>query len=129
VLLYSRWIEDRHWQVLKSIFFFGIPALMHGAISSFVRKGVRRALKAQGLGRYTPDEIYAMGVADVTAIAAQLGTKPLLLGGEPTGVDAAVWPVIAGILAPPFESPMKEAIQRHANLVACSQRMRARFFG
>jgi glutathione S-transferase len=129
VLLYSRWIEDRHWQVLRNTFFAGIPALLRGPISAQVRKGVRRALKAQGLGRHTPEEIYAMGVADLTAIAAQLGTKPFLLGAEPTSADAAVWPVIAGLQAPPFESPMKEAIQCHANLVDYSQRMRARFFG
>jgi glutathione S-transferase len=70
-----------------------------------------------------------MGVADVTAIAAQLGAKPFLLGAEPTSVDAVVWPLIAGTMVPQFESPMKEAIQRHANLVEYSKRMRARFFG
>ncbi len=86
-------------------------------------------LRAHGLGLHTRDEIYAMGAADVDAIATELGAKPFLLGSEPTSVDAAVWPYILGTLAPPFESPLKQAIQRHPNLVEYSERMRARFFG
>ncbi len=129
VMVYSRWIEDEHWPVFRDTLFTGIPAILRGAISSHLRKGVRRTLHAHGLGRHSRDEIYAMGAADVEAVAAQLGSKPFLVGAEPTSADAAVWPVIAGILVPPFESPVKQAIRRHANLVDYSERMRARFFG
>jgi len=70
-----------------------------------------------------------MGAKDVEAIAAELGTKPFLLGSEPTSVDAAVWPYIVGTLVPPFESPLKQTMQRYPNLVEYSERMRVRFFG
>jgi glutathione S-transferase len=130
VMVYSRWIEARNWPVLRDTFFGGVPAPLRGLVSSQIRKSVVRTLRAHGFGRHRPDEIYAMGAADIDAVAAELGEKPFLLGSEPTSADAAVYPVIAGILVPPqFESPAKEAVKRHANLVAYAERMRARFFG
>jgi glutathione S-transferase len=129
VLVYSRWIEDANWPVFRDTLFRGMPGFVRGLIGPQIRKRVRRMLRAQGLGLHTRDEIYAMAVADVEAIGAQLGTKPFLLGPEPTTVDAAVWPAIIGVLVPPLESPLKQAIQRHPALVEYAERMRARFFG
>ncbi|HEV3175349.1 MAG TPA: glutathione S-transferase family protein [Stellaceae bacterium] len=129
VVVYSRWIEDANWPVFRDTLFRGMPGVVRRLIGPQIRKRVGRMLRAQGLGLHTRDEIYAMAVADVEAIGAQLGTKPFLLGPEPTSVDAAVWPAIIGVLVPPPESPLKQAIQRHPALVEYAERMRARFFG
>jgi len=129
VVVYSRWIEDANWPVFRDTLFRGMPGVVRRLIGPQIRKRVGRMLRAQGLGLHSRDEIYAMAVADVEAIGAQLGTKPFLLGPEPTSVDAAVWPAIIGVLVPPLESPLKQAIQRHPALVEYTERMRARFFG
>jgi glutathione S-transferase len=129
VVVYSRWIEDANWPVFRDTLFRGMPGVVRRLIGPQIRKRVGRMLRAQGLGLHTRDEIYAMAVADVEAIGAQLGAKPFLLGPEPTSVDAAVWPAIIGVLVPPLESPLKQAIQRHPALVEYTERMRARFFG
>ncbi len=129
VLVYSRWIEEANWPLFRDTLFAGMPGILRGVLGPQIRKRVRSMLRAHGLGLHSRDEIYAMGAADVGAISTQLGTKPFLLGSEPTGVDAAVWPYILGTLVPPLESPLKQAIQKHPNLVAYSERMRARFFG
>jgi glutathione S-transferase len=129
VVVYSRWIEDANWPVFRDTLFRGMPGVVRRLIGPQIRKRVGRMLRAQGLGLHTRDEIYAMAVADVEAIGAQLGTKPFLLGPEPTSVDAAVWPAIIGVLVRPLESPLKQAIQRHPALVEYAERMRARFFG
>jgi len=129
VMVYSRWIEDANWPMLRDALFSVIPGPLRGLIAPQIRRRVRRMLRAQGIGLHSRDEIYAMGAKDVEAIAAELGTKPFLLGSEPTSVDAAVWPYIVGTLVPPFESPLKQAMQRQANLVEYSERMNARFFG
>jgi glutathione S-transferase len=129
VVVYSRWIENANWPVFRDTLFRGMPGVVRRLIGPQIRKRVGRMLRAQGLGLHTRDEIYAMAVADVEAIGAQLGAKPFLLGPEPTSVDAAVWPAIIGVLVPPLESPLKQAIQRHPALVEYAERMRARFFG
>ncbi len=129
VLVYSRWIEDANWPLFRDTLFAGMPGLVRGLIGPQVRKRVRRMLRAHGLGLHSRDEIYAMGAKDIDAVSTQLGAKPFLLGPEPASVDAAVWPYIVGTLVPPLASPLKQAIQKHANLVEYSERMRARFFG
>jgi glutathione S-transferase len=128
VLVYSRWIEEANWVLFRDNLFAGIPGFIRAVLGPQVRKRVRRMLRAQGLGLHSRDEIYAMGARDIDAISTQLGTKPFLLGSEPTSVDATVWPYIVGTLVPPFESPFKQAMQKRANLVEYSERMRARFF-
>lgn len=129
VLVYSRWIEEANWPLFRDTLFAGMPGFLRAVLGPQIRKRVRNMLRAQGLGLHSRDEIYAMGTKDIDALATQLGTKPFLLGTEPTSVDAAVWPYILGTLVPPLESPLKQAIQKHANLVEYSERMRARFFG
>jgi glutathione S-transferase len=129
VLVYSRWIEEANWRLFRDTLFAVMPGPLRYVIAPVARKRVRSMLHAQGLGRHSRDEIYAMGAKDVDAIATQLATKPFLLGPEPTSVDAVVWPYIVGTLVPPLESPLKQAIQKHANLVEYAERMRARFFG
>ncbi len=129
VLVYSRWIEEANWLLFRDNLFAGMPGFLRALLGPQIRKRVRSMLRAQGLGLHSRDEIYAMAAADVGAISVQLGTKPFLLGTEPTSVDATVWPNIVGTLVPPLESPFKQAIQKHPNLVQYSERMRARFFG
>jgi glutathione S-transferase len=128
VLVYSRWVEEANWLLFRDTLFAGMPGLLKSVMGPPIRQKVRRMLRAHGLGRHNRDEIYAMGAKDVDAISVQLGGKPFLLGAEPTSVDAAVWPYILGTLVPPLESPLKQAVQKHANLVAYSERMGARFF-
>ncbi len=129
VLVYSRWIEEANWRLFRDTLFSVMPGPLRYVIAPVARKRVRSMLWAHGLGRHSRDEIYAMGANDMDAISAQLGTKPFLLGPEPTSIDAAVWPYIAGTLVPLLESPLKQAIKRHANLVDYSERMNVRFFG
>ncbi|MGH7125778.1 MAG: glutathione S-transferase family protein [Stellaceae bacterium] len=129
VLVYSRWIEAANWPLFRANLLAGMPGFLRALLGPYIRKRVRSMLRAQGLGLHSRDEIYALGAKDIDAISTELGAKPFLLGSEPTSVDAAVWPYIVGTLVPPLESPLKQAIQKHPNLVEYSERMRERFFG
>ena len=50
------------------------------------------------------------------------------MGAEPCAADASVWSFVAGTLCPVFESPIRSAAERHANLVAYRDRGFARWF-
>jgi glutathione S-transferase len=129
VLVYSRWIEAANWPLFRDTLFASMPGFLRAVLGPPIRRRVGKMLRAQGLGLHSRDELYAMGAKDIEAISIQLGSKPFLLGSDPTSVDAAVWPYIVGTLVPPLESPLKQAIKKHANLVEYSERMSARFFG
>ncbi|XP_078612868.1 failed axon connections homolog [Branchiostoma floridae x Branchiostoma japonicum] len=62
------------------------------------RRIVRQAMWAHGIGRHSKDEIEGIIEKDLKAISAFLGTKPYLMGDEPTEVDAAVFGQLSGIL-------------------------------
>ncbi len=117
------------WPVFRDTLFRGMPGVVRRLIGPQIRKRVGRMLRAQGLGLHTRDEIYAMAVADVEAIRRSSALSRFCSAPSSTTVDAAVWPAIIGVLVPPLESPLKQAIQRHPALVEYTERMRARFFG
>jgi glutathione S-transferase len=98
VLVYTCWFDDRHWPVICKEFFGGPSLVVRTLVAGRARSNTWRQLWGHGMGRHLPDEIYAMGVADIRVIPAQLGDKPYLMGAEPTGADASVFPIIANLL-------------------------------
>ena len=127
-LVYSRWIDGRNWPESRATFFGGLPPIMRSLVPVLARRQVRGYLRGQGVGRHAPQDIYGMGVADLDAVATQLGDRPFFMGAAPTGVDAVVYPFVENFIVPPVDSPMRTAALGHANLVAYAQRMRERYF-
>jgi glutathione S-transferase len=80
------------------------------------------------MGRHKPAEIVALGTRSIAAIAEFLGTKPFLMGNEPTGIDATIFAFVAGTLCPHFKTPLRTAAERHANLSRYVGRMTARYY-
>jgi glutathione S-transferase len=128
-LVHGRWIDDGQWPTLHAAFAAAMPPIVRSILPPMFRKKVRRYLYGQGIGRHSPDEIYALGVSDVRAVADWLGDKPYFMGQTPTGVDATVYAFTENLITPPFETPMKAEALRHANVVAYTRRMRERYFG
>jgi glutathione S-transferase len=108
VALYSRWIEESIYLETKRVFFGAIPPILRDLVAGRVRKGIRKALYAQGTGRHSRDEIYDIGKADLTAVSVWLGEKPFFIGATATSVDAIAYAFLANILVPPLKSPLKD---------------------
>jgi glutathione S-transferase len=124
VLIYSRWLEDGAWPHVREMLLPVMPPVIGSLIANGpIRGSVRKSAFAQGIGRHARDHIYAIGCADVDAIAAVLGDKPFLLGDAPSSYDATLYGFIANTLAFPAESPMTVRARSHANLVAFVQRV------
>jgi glutathione S-transferase len=101
---------------------------MRPLILAMVRRKIRSALHGQGTGRHTEQEIVALGTRSIDATADFLADKPFLMGGEPTGVDATAFAFTAGVLCPLFETPLRDAGERHDNLKRYVARMSARYY-
>lgn len=129
VIFYSRWMEEKHWPVLRDTYFAEIPALLRPLITPQIRKGAFAAMQGHGLGRHSRAEIYEMGISDVLSLSRFLGDKLFFMGDALTGVDATVYAMVSSILDAPFDSPLQAAVRSHANLVSYNQRLAARFFG
>jgi glutathione S-transferase len=127
-LLDSRWTDDANFQKGPAQFFSRVPAPLRPIVIAMVRRQIRKMLKAQGLGRHSNAEVVAIGTRSVDAMADQLGQKPYFMGAEPSGVDATMFAFAAGTLCPAFDTPLRTAAERHANLRSYVGRMTARFY-
>ena len=123
-----RWTEEANFTRGPARFFDSAPAPLRPVIAKIVRRSVRKRLHAQGTGRHSQTEIERLATHGIDALAAQLGDKPWLMGPEPCAADASVHATVTGLLCPTFETPLRTATERHANLVAYSKRGMERWF-
>jgi glutathione S-transferase len=124
----ARWLDDENFNKGPVKFFNSVPAPIRPFIIALVRRKVRHALKAHGMGRHTPDQMVVLATRDLDTIADYLGSKPFFMGAEPSGADAAMFAFAAGTLCPTFETPLRGAAERHANLRSYVGRMTARYY-
>ena len=127
-MLYSRWIDDAGFAVVGPVFFAAIPALLRPAVGLIVRRNTRQALRAQGTGRHTREEIHGMGRADLQALSDALGDKAFFLGDKPTSYDAAIYGIVHNLIEIPTGTPLTTFARSLPNLAAFCARMTRRCF-
>jgi len=127
-LVYDRWIVDENWEIVRKAVLGSIPVPLRQAVAPIARRGVRRQLTAQGMGRHSRDEVHAIGRKDIGAISDWLGDKPFVMGGTPTEIDAVAYGFLANIVDVPVASPIKDDAMKRANLVGFLERFRSRYF-
>jgi glutathione S-transferase len=127
-VVHDRWLDDANFEKGPKTFFAKIPALLRPFVIPMIRRRVRQALRAQGLGRHAHADIMALGTRSIEATADFLGEKPFMMGAEPKGVDATAFAFIAGVLCPHFETPLRAAAERRENLKRYVGRMTARYY-
>jgi glutathione S-transferase len=97
-------------------------------VKSMLRRMNARRLHGHGIGRHARSNIAEFAIRDVEALATILGGKPFLMGAKPCAADAFVFGIVTSILTPPLNSPIREAMQRHANLVDYRHRITSQYF-
>lgn len=127
-VVHARWLDDANFAKGPRNFFRGVPAPMRPLVLAMVRRQIRRALYGHGMGRHSEDEIVALGTRSIDATATFLADNPFLMGDDPTGVDAAAFAFVSGILCPVFDSPLRDAAERRDNLKRYADRMAERFY-
>lgn len=127
-LVHARWADEAGWLKAKPLFFAAVPESMRAEVAEDVRARTLDKLWQQGLGRHTPEQICAFAAADLDAAMAILGDTLFMFGDTPGLTDAVLYAFVAGLTAPPFDGPLRDAVLARPTLVAHAERMRARFF-
>ena len=127
-LLDSRWTDDANFRKGAVHFFAKIPWPLRPIVIAMVRRQIRKMLHAHGIGRHSNADLVAIGTRSIDAIADHLGQQRYFMGAEPSGVDATMFAFAAGALCPAFDTPLRTAAERHANLRTYVGRMTARFY-
>lgn len=126
-VVHTRWAEPSGWGQTREAFFGALPRPIRWVLPMLARRGVLAEMKGQGMGRHSREEIHAIGVRDVGAVAGFLADKPFLIGEQPCSLDAVGYAFLANLLWAPVDSPIRDALRERANLVAYCERMKARY--
>ncbi len=127
---YSRWIDPAGWEPfaphLRSI----LPAPARPFLPALLRRGIRKSLHAQGLGRHDPASIYAAGCADIDAFASAVEATPgpfLFAGDSPTSFDIILYSFLGLVVGFPNVNKLNERIRSHDSLNTLLDEVRARY--
>lgn len=126
VVLWSRWGDDEGWSELKPTIDAVVPAPLRWLVPGMIRKKVVASSVAQGTGRHTRDEIYALGKADVEALSALLGDRPYFLGDTMHTIDVVAYAFLANIMRWTKASPLTTFARALPNLEEYVDRMATR---
>lgn len=127
-MLYSRWVDPTNWPATKKDFFGKAPIIARDLLAALIRRQMKSELYGQGIGRHTRDEIYQLGIADLSALSTVLNEHEFLLGNEPASIDATGYAFIANVLLPPIGSPLKDYVKSQKCFMDYCVRMKERFF-
>lgn len=107
------------------------PAPEH--LRADLRKGFQDAVttnvRAVGVGRHLREEVTWLGSLSLRSLDELLEDKAYLMrDSHPVGVDATAFAMLAGIMTPHFDSPLRLEAERYPRLVAYVGRMMAQFY-
>jgi glutathione S-transferase len=127
-MVWFRWIVPENFAKGPAQFANGAPEGEREQLRRAMQVGKTADLRSHGIGRHNAEEIASLGRRSIDAVSILLGERTYLMGEQITGVDAFAFGVLASILTPFFDTPLREALLQHPNLIAYVQRMMQRFY-
>jgi glutathione S-transferase len=116
VMSYSRWKDDRYFPAFRDGFMAQHAQIDEAGLNKAREYNAQRYY-FQGIGRYAPDQAYARGLADLQVLAELIPADGYVHGPKPTSIDAGIYGFIANIHFLPIETPLKQFVTAHPNLV------------
>ncbi|WP_426663574.1 glutathione S-transferase family protein [Rhodanobacter aciditrophus] len=122
-MVWFRWVDPDNFARGPAHFVDRAPEESRQQLRENMQAAKRNELHAHGLGRHSREQIAELGTRSIDALATLLGERDHLFGDRPHAVDAIGFGVLAAVLTPFFDSPLRTAAERHPNLVAYVARM------
>jgi len=116
VMSYSRWKDERYWPKFRDALKREHPHLTDDGLIKAKEFNAQRYYY-QGIGRYEPDAAMARGLADLRALSELIPAGAYVHGKQPTGIDAGIYGFIANIYFYDIDTPLKQFVIAHDNLV------------
>jgi glutathione S-transferase len=116
VMSYSRWKDERYWPLFRDALLREHPSVTEEGLIKAQEFNFQRYYY-QGIGRYDPDAAMARGLADLGALAGLIPRDGYVHGERPTGIDAAIYGFVANIYFYDIDTPLKQFVAAHDNIV------------
>jgi len=116
VMSYSRWKDERYWPAFRDTLLRAHPDFTEESLLKAKEYNLQRYHYA-GIGRYEPDAAMARGFADLGVLARLIPAERYVHGAKPTSVDACIYGFIANIYFYDIDTPLKQFVVAHDNIV------------
>ena len=116
VMSYSRWKDQRFWPLFRDALLAQHPGLTEAGLRKAQEFNFQR-YHFQRIGRYAPDAAYARGLADLQVLANLIPASAYVHGSKPTSIDAGIYGFIANIYFFEIETPLRQFVMSHGNIV------------
>jgi glutathione S-transferase len=116
VMSYSRWQDERFWPLFRDALRKEHPNLTEAGLHKAREFNFQR-YHFQGIGRYSPADAYARGLADLQVLSDLIPATGYVHGPQPTSIDAGIYGFIANIYFYDIDTPLKQFVVAHANVV------------
>ncbi|WP_188796672.1 glutathione S-transferase family protein [Dyella nitratireducens] len=127
-MVWFRWIVPENFAKGPANFANGAPEEEREQLRRDMQARKDGDMRSHGIGRHSAGEIAALGVRSIDAIAALLGDKPYIMGDRLTAVDATAFGVLASILTPFFDTPLRDAVAGRPHLVAYVNKLMRQYY-
>lgn len=127
-MVWFRWIDPDNFAKGPAHFADAAPEAERDQLRRDLQARKTAELHAQGLGRHSPQHIAELGERSIDALAQWLGDKAYLMGALPSAVDATAFGMLACVVTPFFDTPLRDAVLARPNLGAYVDRMMRRYY-
>ena len=116
-VVYSRWVRDEGWAVIKPAFFDSMPFPLKYIVPIVARRGVKAGCFKQGISRHSDTEVTEIANATLASLSTLLGDKTYFFGDKPSTLDAVAFAFLAEVILVTIDSPVNTAAKGYDNLV------------
>lgn len=127
-LVYSRWLSDDTWPLIKQSFFGGLPWPAKHLVPNMIRNNTRKTLYAHGIGRHSRAEIMEVFENSLQSLSKILGSQTYFFGSQPCSFDATAFGMLSEFILVNFDNPFNKQARTYANLVAYCRRMQSTYY-
>jgi len=127
-LVYSRWILEDTWPLANKAFFGGLPFPLRLFIPSLIRKGVKKNLHGQGIGRHSKAEILAISDKSFLALSTLLDNKMYFFNNKESSFDAIVYSILCQFISVDCTNEFNDKARSYPNLVQFCQRIEQAYY-
>ena len=105
-LVLDRWADPNVWKVIRARYFEQIPVPVRNLIANGLRRNLIKGMKAQGIGRLSPQDRLERVEQDLKSVTDLLWQGPYLLGNTMSLADFSMAPMLNAMRQTPVETPL-----------------------
>ncbi|MBL4672288.1 MAG: glutathione S-transferase family protein [Arenicella sp.] len=127
-LVYSRWVNDDTWPIIRSHFFGSMPFPLSTIIPFLARKGTIKRIEGQGMGAHTAEQVLTIAKQSFVSLSTVLADKRFFFGDKMSSLDIIAFAQLSSFTLATLNNPTNSAAREHQNLVEFTERIEQIYF-